>query len=165
MTDTKEWTPDLPLRADATDEDVHARHRQYRRGLSWTRDEMLPALAREFAAACVEADRATPWRESEAVKRLWPSFRTAYRGYPIEVAEVTPDSLNALCDAVAACAPSPASVPLSEKQDDFAWLTENWYPETWRKLAPGQANTLREAIHQLRASSPSRAPTPEAPEP
>lgn len=80
MTDTKEWTPDMPLRADATNEDFHARHsvlhRRHNPGVSWGRDEAVPVIAREYADARLAAARGrscdgaspVPWRESDAAR-------------------------------------------------------------------------------------------------
>ena len=61
--DKKEWTPDMPLRADATDEQMIDRFRDIRDGLlginglyepECTR-KALAETAREFAKASVEA--------------------------------------------------------------------------------------------------------------
>lgn len=73
MSDQRAWTPDQPLRADATDADIWLRGCR----LSAVSSEGTPHLrstaqaAREYAAACIAALPVPPAGTDEAVE-LWP---------------------------------------------------------------------------------------------
>ncbi len=51
----REWTPDMPLRADATDLQISQRYVELRADHSRGHDGPAVIVAREFAAACVAA--------------------------------------------------------------------------------------------------------------
>lgn len=58
--DRKEWSPDQPLRADATDEQMCERFGELYVMEMPTPDYAAVELAREFAKACVEASQSAP---------------------------------------------------------------------------------------------------------
>jgi hypothetical protein len=51
MSTAKDWTPDQPLRADATSEQIVMRWGEFPR--SWSDAQAVVAVAKEYAKACV----------------------------------------------------------------------------------------------------------------
>jgi hypothetical protein len=81
------WTPDQPLRADATDAQIHQRDQDLTMLAygSWRRSDCLPTIVREFATACVaEHHNPTRWKEDHRIAPLYRALLDALvlHGYP-----------------------------------------------------------------------------------
>lgn len=121
----KPWDASMPLRADATDEQMHARLRELRKGyLRADKDTQgewpSSQLAREYAAACaaspVLVSREPRWQDDPRVKsaRIQVMVAQILNSEGEYTAELR-DALDALCEAVAA-PPSGASPAAPEDE-------------------------------------------------
>ena len=90
------WTPEMPLRADATDEQIRMRAHWLwvDAGAPAHGAPYIPIAAREFAAACVAQERETMRHCGNCGGLVWPNY-----SLPVPAAGVSEDTAREVLDA------------------------------------------------------------------